>query len=75
MFYRNGDRIMVVEALDDELRPSEPEIFVGGVAGVGPSWDVAPDGKSVIAIEPRPEPRLHLVQNWFEELGRLVPTD
>jgi hypothetical protein len=27
----------------------------------------------VIALERRAAPRLHLVQNWFQELERLVP--
>ena len=75
VFYQLGGRIMVVEALDSEFRPSDPETFVEGVDGVGLAWDVTPDGKSVIALESRPPPRLHLVQNWFEELKRLVPTD
>ena len=39
------------------------------------SWDVAPDGSHAIAVEQRPPPRMILVQNWFEELKRLVPTD
>ena len=76
LFYRSGDSVMAVEALDSEFRPSEPVTFVEGVSGGGPgTWDVAPDGESVIALERRPPPRLHLVQNWFEELKRLVPTD
>jgi hypothetical protein len=29
----------------------------------------------VTALERRAAPRLHLVQNWFQELERLVPTD
>ena len=67
-------RVMVVEALDAQWTPSQPEVFVEGVDTLL-TWDVTPDGKSVIALEQRPALRLHLVQNWFEELKRLVPVD
>ena len=44
------------------------------------SYDLHPDGRrfllGVVKAEEPPPPitRLHLVQNWFEELERLVPT-
>jgi Tol biopolymer transport system component len=72
LFYGTSGRVMVVEALDAQWTPSTPEVFVEGI-DVMWTWDVAPDGKSVIALERRPPLRLHLVQNWFEELERLVP--
>jgi hypothetical protein len=49
-----------------------PELFVEGIGALG-TWDVAPDGQSVIALERRRPLKLHLVQNWFTELERLVP--
>ncbi len=73
LFYESGGRVMVVEAVDARWRPSEPELFVTGVEAL--AWDVTPDGQSVITLERRPPPQLHLVQNWFEELKRLVPVD
>jgi hypothetical protein len=40
-------------------------------------YDVAPDGRFIIIRAPESEtagaPNLILVQNWFEELKRLVP--
>ena len=74
MFYSRRGRVMVVEALDAQWTPSRPEVFVEGVDALL-TWDVTPDGKSVIALEQRPALQLHLVQNWFEELKRLVPVD
>ncbi len=47
----------------------------------GRSYDVAPDGQRFLMIkegtpaESGTPPSLILVQNWFEELRRLVPTD
>jgi serine/threonine-protein kinase len=73
LFYSSGQRVMVVEALDATWTPSQAEVFVEGV-DKDFTWDVAPDGQSVIALERRAAPRLHLVQNWFQELERLVPT-
>ncbi len=52
----------------------DPEVFVQGVDD-SCSWDVAPDGSHVIAVEKREEPELILVTNWFAELERLVPTN
>ena len=41
------------------------------------SWDLMPDGQHFIMIEQThpdpPKTELHLIQNWFEELKRLVP--
>jgi serine/threonine-protein kinase len=52
-------------------------IFVGG--GARP-YDIAPDGRFIIIRNAQedangPAPSLILVQNWFEELKRLVPTN
>jgi serine/threonine-protein kinase len=43
------------------------------------NWDVSPDGKRFLTVkdgERKPEraTEMILVQNWFEELKRLVPT-
>ncbi len=40
------------------------------------SYDVHPDGKRFLMIDPgRPPNDLVIVLNWFEELKRLVPAD
>jgi Tol biopolymer transport system component len=73
LFYSSRGRVMVVEALDATWTPSQPEVFAEGV-DANLTWDITPDGQSVIALERRAAPRLHLVQNWFQELERLVPS-
>jgi Tol biopolymer transport system component len=71
-FVFSGD-VMVVEATDSRWTPSAPELFVERIDAR--NWDVTPDGQSVIALEQRPNPQLHMVQNWVAELERLVRTD
>ena len=58
-----------------------------GYANSGPvrSYDVAPDGRFLVikrgddvetaALEQHFPTRIRIIQNWFEELKRLVPTD
>jgi serine/threonine-protein kinase len=76
IFYLAGDSVMVVDVVDDvRFVTSKPEVFVTGVDPLGASWDVAPDGSHVIALERRAPPRLRVILNWFEELKRLVPTE
>jgi serine/threonine-protein kinase len=42
----------------------------------GPGYDVFPDGQFVVVRTPDPRDarEIVIVQNWFEELGRLAPT-
>lgn len=83
LFYRNGDRIMVVDIRESGAPIGRPRVlfeasdsakFQGSVDG----YDVAPDGQHFVMIEatePDPTPtHLHLVMNWGQELERLVPT-
>ena len=49
----------------------------------GRDWDVHPDGDRFLMIETAdetlegeaPAAQIVMVENWFEELNRLVPTD
>jgi len=54
--------------------------YYHGGQGAAPTYDVSPDGRRFLMIKPR-DPRaettptsLIIVQNWSEELKRLVPT-
>jgi hypothetical protein len=38
-------------------------------------WDVTPDGDNFLMVENGDDFRLVVVQNWFEELERLAPTN
>lgn len=56
--------------------PSENERFRIGGNG-GPSYDISPDGSRFLMIKRSDPPvtEIIVVQNWFEELKRLVPAD
>jgi len=80
LLYRNEDSIMSV-SIDTSAgftagRPRA--IFTGRIASstAGPSYDIAPDGRTIV-IPRIPEgatPRqVNLIFNWFETLRRLAP--
>ncbi len=88
LFYRNlaGDRMMVVEVeTEPTLGVSRPEVLFEGryaVAFSGRNYDVSADGQRFVMIADEeagnpdaasPNTTLVLVQNWFEEVKRLVP--
>ena len=61
---------------------SPEELFTGDYARtVGRMYDIHPDGERFLMIKPVETADgverndVVLVQNWFEELKRLVPTD
>jgi len=49
-----------------------------GLSGLGRNFDVAPDGTRFLMVKDLPTPtdakRLIVVENWLDELKRLVPT-
>ncbi len=86
LFYRLGNRVMAVEVdTDGGFRVGQPtELFVGNyVAAPGGvrQYHVGPDGRFLMmrdATQTTDNENLTqvvLVQNWFEELKRLVPTN
>jgi serine/threonine-protein kinase len=90
LFYRNltGDRMFAVSVTTEPvLRVERPvELFQGSyyVSPTGsprPQYDVTPDGQRFLLLASAPgtnasvgRPRMVVVQNWFDELKRLVPT-
>jgi len=79
LFYRNGHRMMAVDVdTSDGLTLGKPRVLFER-AGADEGYDVAPDGQRFVMmdrVESTPPPReLILVQNWSEELKRLVPTN
>ncbi len=83
LFYRNGDNRMVVEVTTQpNFAPGSPKaLFEGQFLTIGDgntSYDVAPDGQRFVMIKQSAEQQqgqINVVQNWFEELKRLVPTN
>ena len=86
LFYRNGEKMMAVDVsagAESAAKPTllfeEPyELKIGSGAS---NYDVIPDGQGFVMIrtpesttESSGTTQIILVQNWFEELKRLVPT-
>ena len=88
LFYRGPRGMMAVSVeTDPTFRAGDPEVLFedqySGYRGRGlRSYDLAPDGRFLMVKEgieangtEGPTTQIVLVQNWFEELKRLVPTD
>ena len=84
LFYRESDRLMTVFIGDGaNFVAGRPEFFCAGYDfgfGGTANFDVTPDGQRFVMIQTEGSglstgpPQLRVVQNWFEELTRLVPT-
>ncbi len=84
IFYRAGDRLMAVPVTTEPAfeAGSPQELFTGSYAvRIGRMYDIHPDGQRFLMVKPAEtteggsSSHVVLVQNWFEELQRLVPTD
>ena len=86
LFYRNGDKMMAVDVeMGSTFSAGVPRVlFEGQYARVvwhDANYDVSLDDQQFLMIkegtpdESATPPSLILVQNWFEELKRLVPTN
>jgi Tol biopolymer transport system component len=85
LFYRNGtgNQVWVVDIrLEGGFSPSKPRLLFEKILTWGAptrNWDLWPEGKGFLMLkqedrEPQPVKEIVLVENWFEELKRLVPT-
>jgi len=84
LFYRRQDQVWVVDVrTDGGFATSKPRLLFEkpGFSRTEPirCWDLSLDGQRFLMvkmgeIKPRPVTEMILVQNWFEELKRLVPT-
>jgi len=86
LFYREGTRMVVVSVdLGPEISMGRPRVlfdgpYSGDLEGIT-GYDISADGSHFLMVRPATaatalEPKgIHVVQNWFEELKRLVPTD
>ncbi len=83
LFYRNATSLMTLPVGGgDEFAYDAPVELFSDVYSVDsyesgiPNYDVSLDGQRfLMSRRVRGEGVLHLVQNWFEELQRLVPVD
>jgi serine/threonine-protein kinase len=85
LYYREGDRLMSV-AIDTEgsFTVGSPQVLFGGLPPPNclfRDYDVSPDGQRFLVTmagtggDDAAPPDIVIVQNWFEELKRLVPTE
>ncbi len=80
LFYRLGDKMMVVEVQSEPAFTSgRPQLVFEGPYVLGNSvanYDISPDGQRFLMIkeEEGQQDQINVVLNWFEELKRLVPT-
>jgi serine/threonine protein kinase/Tol biopolymer transport system component len=80
LFYRQGNAVMAVQVqTTPTLVVGIPKrLFTGPYAGVDGDrkFDVAPDGRRFLMIERIDDARhFIIVQNWFEELKSIAPTN
>jgi len=84
LFYRQGPRIWSVDiGPGPGLSTGKPHLLFEQPAyaswGAVRDWDISLDGQRFLMMKleerkPQPVIEMILVQNWFEELKRLVPT-
>ncbi|MDA2926854.1 hypothetical protein MYX78_06410 [Acidobacteria bacterium AH-259-G07] len=82
LFYRSGEAMMAVRVKPEPtFTVGSPRLlFTGSYLSSGPAqraqqYDVSPDGQRFLMLKEGSAPtQLIVVQNWFEELKRLVPT-
>ncbi|MCZ6795192.1 MAG: hypothetical protein O7J95_16430, partial [Planctomycetota bacterium] len=91
IYYRDGDRILVVRYAVEggEFRPEPPVLLFEGdfENRIWPDWDVAPDGRSFVLFEGEEHDvegntgwniqfdEVVFVFDWFDELRRRVPPE
>lgn len=79
LFYRQGDKLMAVDVrTDPELELGKPRELFERSSPYG-RYDVDRNGERFVmadtSVSQKPPTQLILVQNWAEELKRLVPTE
>jgi len=81
LLYQSGDQIMAVEytTAGDTFSPGKSRVWLSSLAGAQ-GFDIAPDGKRVIALvptapvrSPKTEHTIVFLQNFFDELRRRAP--
>ena len=82
LLYKSGDQVMSVDytVRGDTFIPGKPRVWLAKI-GSGIMFDLAPDGKHVVNLAPAtggdiagpPEHSVMFLQNFFDELRRLVP--
>ena len=66
--------------MGDSFQPGTPRVLFthANPSEPPPAYSVSPDGKRFVMLESTEQEevgQINIIQNWFEELKRLVPTD
>jgi serine/threonine-protein kinase len=81
LVYQSGDQLMAVSytANGTTFIADKPRVWIASLSGAS-GWDLAPDGKRVVALipertvkAPSPEHEIVMLQNFADELRRRVP--
>jgi serine/threonine-protein kinase len=81
LFYRQGDRVLTVSVrTEPNLHVGKPRVLFEGLyePSMLVNYDVTTDGQRFLMVKRNAlsvRRRIRVVQNWFEELKRLVPTE
>jgi Tol biopolymer transport system component len=83
LFYRSGNKMMAVDVTSQpSFSAGKPKMLFEGqylpAPVTYPDYDVSPDGQRFLMLKPSEQgaslTQIIVVQNWFEELKRRVPT-
>jgi hypothetical protein len=84
LFYRSGNKMMAVDVTTQpSFSAGKPKMLFEGqylpTPVTYPDYDVSPDGQRFLMLKPVEQSataptQINVVQNWFEELKRRVPT-
>jgi hypothetical protein len=83
LVYQSADQLMTVSysVNGPTFIAGKPRVWIASLSGTsGIGWDLAPDGKRVVALIPEgtakappPEHEIVMLQNFADELRRRVP--
>jgi serine/threonine-protein kinase len=82
LVYQSGDRLMTVSYMVNgtTFEVDKPRVWMASLSGAaGPDWDLAADGKRIVAVIPEasaqasPEHEIVVLLNFADELRRRVP--
>ena len=83
LVYQSADQLMTVSYTVNGTTfiADKPRVWIASLSGTsGNDWDLAPDGKRVVALIPEstakappPEHEIVMLQNFADELRRRVP--
>ncbi len=80
LFFRQGDQLLAVTfTAEPELAVSAPAVLFempfDRSRGNDAFYDVSPGGQRFLVVSEPPTTEFKVIQNWFSELKRIVPTD